>query len=373
MTAPAAAANPLPGKRDGRQRLICRSSAPFFHLLIPYSPLSTPLKLRMGLGYLRPSLTFALTMGVDLLIQLGIFVGSIVGLLWASDKFVEAAERIGLSLGISPFIIGVTIVAFGTSLPELATSIVAVLDGTPEIVVGNVVGSNITNIALVLGLTAVVVKNIDLEYNLWHIDIPFLWGSAFLLYFGVFDGKLTLYEAFLFLGGIAIFLAYSLKDQDRPDKEDRPRASWKDYVLLVVAGGIVSLSASLVIGAITEISTLLNIAPSVIALSAVAIGTSLPEVAVSLAAARKGKASIAVGNALGSNVFNTFIVMAIPRFFGELTIPEDIITTYLPLMIVMTILLGVMSNNRKITRWEGLVLLLFYLWYFGVIIEQAAV
>lgn len=308
---------------------------------------------------------------MDLLLQFGIFAGSIALLLFASDKFVEAAERIGLSLGISPFIIGVTIVAFGTSLPELATSIVAVLDGTPEIVIGNVVGSNITNIALVLGLTAVVVKNIDLEYNLWHIDIPFLWGSAFLLYFSVMDGDLTLYEACLFLAGIAIFLAYSLKGQERPDKKDRPTSSWQDYLYLVLGGLFVSLSATWVIGAITEISLMLDIAPTVIALSAVAIGTSLPEVAVSLAAARKGKASIAVGNALGSNIFNTFIVMAIPRFFGELEIPGNIISIYMPLMIVMTILLGVMSNNRKITRWEGLVLILFYLWYFGVIVENA--
>lgn len=307
---------------------------------------------------------------MDLLLQVGIFVVSIAALLWASDRFVEAAERIGLSLGISPFIIGVTIVAFGTSLPELATSIVSVLDGTPEIVIGNVVGSNITNIALVLGLTAVVVKNIDLEYNLWHIDIPFLWGSAFLLYFAVSDGKLSIFEALLFLGGIAIFLAYSLKGQERPDKEDRPSASWKDYVLLLVGGAIVSFSATGVIESITQISAMLNIAPEVIALSAVAIGTSLPEVAVSLAAARKGKASIAVGNALGSNIFNTFIVMAIPRFFGQLTIPENIIEIFLPLMIAMTILLGVMSNNRKITRWEGFVLLLFYAWYFGVIVEN---
>ena len=308
---------------------------------------------------------------MELLLQIGIFVIAIAALLWSSDRFVESAERIGLSLGISPFIIGVTIVAFGTSLPELATSIVAVFDGSSQIVIGNVVGSNITNIALVLGLTAVVVKNIDLEYNLWHIDIPFLWGSAFLLYFAVFDGNVSIFECLLFLAGIVIFLAYSFKEQDKPDKEDRPSAAGRDYFYLLLGGALVSLSASFVIGAITEISAILNIAPSVIALSAVAVGTSLPEVAVSLAAARKGKASIAVGNAIGSNIFNTFIVMSIPRFFGPLVIPDDIITTYLPLMIVMTVLLGVMSNNRKITRWEGYVLLLFYAWYFGAIVESA--
>ena len=308
---------------------------------------------------------------MELLLQIGIFVVAIAALLWASDRFVESAERIGLSLGISPFIIGVTIVAFGTSLPELATSIVAVIDGTSGIVVGNVVGSNITNIALVLGLTAVVVKNIDLEYNLWHIDIPFLWGSAFLLYFAVMDGSLSLYEAALFIVGIAIFLGYSLKDQERADAADRPESGVKDWIFLILGGALVSLSATYVIEAITNISLILDIAPSVIALSAVAVGTSLPEVAVSLQAARKGKASIAVGNALGSNVFNTFIVMAIPRFFGPLEIPVDVLEVFLPLMIVMTILLGVMSNNRKITRWEGGVLLLFYMWYFGAIVQNA--
>ena len=309
---------------------------------------------------------------MELALQIAIFLVAIAALLWSSDRFVESAERIGLSWGISPFIIGVTIVAFGTSLPELATSVVSVLEGASQIVVGNVVGSNITNIALVLGLTAVVVKNIDLEYNLWHIDIPFLWGSAFLLYFAVMDGNLSYFESALFLGGIVIFLAYSLKDQEKADKEDRPVARAVDYLLLIAGGAVVSFSATYVISAITNISLMLNIAPSVIALSAVAVGTSLPEVAVSLAAARKGKASIAVGNALGSNIFNTFIVMAVPRFFGPLVIPESIIAVYLPLMIVMTVLLGVMSNNRKITRWEGYVLLLFYAWYFSAIIQEAA-
>jgi cation:H+ antiporter len=304
---------------------------------------------------------------MELALQIGIFVVGIAVLLWSSDRFVEAAERIGLSLGISPFIIGVTIVAFGTSLPELATSVVAVIDGTSQIVIGNVVGSNITNIALVLGLTAVVVRSIELEYNLWHIDIPFLWGSAFLLYFATMDGGISFYEVGIFLAGIAIFLAYSLKGEERPDKADRPTANWKDYLLLLFGGALVSLSATYVIESITNISVILDIAPSIIALSAVAVGTSLPEVAVSLAAARRGKASIAVGNAIGSNIFNTFIVMAIPRFFGPLVIPEEIIDVYLPLMLVMTILLGVMSNNRKITRWEGCMLLLFYAWYFGAI------
>lgn len=305
---------------------------------------------------------------MELLLQIAIFIGALVVLLKASDWFVESAERIGLSWGVSPFIIGVTIVAFGTSLPELATSIAAVLEGQSEIVIGNVVGSNITNIALVLGLTAIVVRNIELEYNIWHIDIPYLWGSAALLYFAVSDGFFSLFEALLFLVGIAIFLAYSFKgDDDTPDRV-RTAWSWKDYLLLLVGGVLVWLSAAWVISSISKISVIAGIPPKIIALSAIALGTSLPEVVVSLAAARRGKSAIAVGNVLGSNIFNTYVVMAIPSFFGSLVIPPDILDFYLPLMIVMTILFGVMSNNRKITRWEGSLLLLFYAYFFGNIL-----
>ncbi|MEO1256255.1 MAG: sodium:calcium antiporter, partial [Bacteroidota bacterium] len=162
---------------------------------------------------------------MELVLPIGIFIVGIVALLWASDRFVDAAEKIGLSLGISPFIIGVTIVAFGTSLPELATSIAAVLGGEPEIVVSNVIGSNITNIALVLGLSAVAVKSTDLENNLWYNDIPFFFGSAFLMWFFVADRTLSIFEAVLCLGGITLFLSYSLRDNG-PRDDDRPRATW---------------------------------------------------------------------------------------------------------------------------------------------------
>ena len=151
---------------------------------------------------------------IDVLMYGGLFVGSLVVLLKGSDWFVDSAEEIGLSMGISPFLIGVTIVAFGTSLPELAASIASVLADDSKIVVGNVVGSNITNIALVLGLTALVAKEIKLEYNIWHIDMPYLWGSAFFLWLALKDLHLSLGEAILFLGGIGIFLAYSFKQSD---------------------------------------------------------------------------------------------------------------------------------------------------------------
>lgn len=318
---------------------------------------------------------------MDILLYVGIFIVSLFVLLRASDWFVDSAEAIGLSLGIPHFIIGVTIIAFGTSLPELATSVAAVLEGYSEIVVGNVVGSNVTNIALVLGLVAIYANKIELNYNIWHIDMPFLWGSAFILWFVLYDYHISVPEIVVLLLGIVVFLIYSLKEDEdkglKPNEETESneneevtvKTSWKTYTMLVIGAGLVWVSADYTIFSIQELSKMAGIDPEIIALSAVAFGTSLPEVIVSLNAAKKGKTAMAVGNVLGSNIFNTYIVMGIPAMFGNLTIPEDIFQFYLPLMIVMTILFGIMANNKKITRWEGAVLLMFYLLYMASIVQ----
>lgn len=290
------------------------------------------------------------------------FIVSLIVLLKASDFFIDSAEKIGLSLGISPFIIGVTIVAFGTSLPELATSIASVLANDSAIVVSNVVGSNITNIALVLGLVAVIGEKIELEYNIWHIDMPFLWGSTFLLWLVLQDGVFGLHEALLFILGIILFLSYSFKS-DKVDLCDRPTVAPVTYLILVAAGVGVWLGAEYTIVAVKELSLRAGISPELIAQTVIAFGTSLPEIVVSIAAVRKGQASIAVGNVLGSNIFNTYIVMAIPSFLGNLIIPPIIITTSIPIMIMVTILFGIITNNRKITRWEGFLLLMFYAFF----------
>ena len=299
---------------------------------------------------------------MEVLMYIGMFVISLAVLLRASDWFIDSAENIGLTLGISPFIIGVTIVAFGTSLPELATSIAAIYAGNSEIVVGNVVGSNITNIALVLGLVAVMVGRIELENNIWHIDMPYLWASAFLLWFTLYDLHFSMGEAILFLVGITVFLAYSVSGNGEKIEVEH-RAGWRSYAFLVLGGGLVWLSADYTILAISKLSTLAGISPEVIALSAVALGTSLPEVIVSLSAARKGKSSIAVGTVLGSNIFNTYAVMGIPALFGKLVIPETIVDFSLPFMLAVTFLFAILCMTHRISKSEGILLLVLYAFF----------
>ena len=292
-----------------------------------------------------------------------ISIVSLLVLLLASDWFIDAAEKIGLSLGISPFIIGVTIVAFGTSLPELATSIASVYSGESEIVAGNVVGSNIANILLVLGLTAFVGKSsIKLDFNVWEIDMPMLIGSAILLFFALWDMKLDYIEATVFLIALAAFLINSVKGSKEENLE-KTKVRTNDIVKLIIGGIMVCVGAKYTIFGIEKIAEITEIAPEFFSLTFIALGTSLPEVVVSIAAGRRGKHAIAVGNVLGSNIFNTYAVMSIPRFLDDLVITEDITQLGIPFMLAATVLFGVITISRNISKWEGLILLLMYVFY----------
>ncbi len=298
----------------------------------------------------------------ELLTYIGIFAVSLFALLQASDFFVASAEKIGLSFGIPPFIIGVTVVAFGTSLPELASSIAAVVEGSSDIVIGNVVGSNIANVALVLGLVAIIGKEIKVHDTIMHADIPLLVLSAFLLWFVVYDGKVTIFEAIFLLIALVIFLLHSLTG-NKEEEVERPKITWQTIVILLASAVVIKFGADYTVLGIVKLSGLMGIGSAVIAQSLVALGTSLPEVFVSIAAIKKGQTDMAVGNVLGSNIFNTYAVMSIPAFIGPLVIPPDVLQFSLPYMIALTIALAVMCISRTICRWEGYMLILFYVFF----------
>jgi len=290
------------------------------------------------------------------------FIVSLAALIIGSNKFIDSAERIGLSWGISPFIIGVTLVSLGTSLPELTTSILSVLSGASEIVVGNVIGSNITNILLVLGLSAMAAGRLKIERDIMSEDIPLLFGSAVLLWFALRDLHFSLFEAILFLFGLTGFLMYSIQDRGEEDIPD-VKPGVVTYAILLVSGIAIFAGAKYTVASMQDIAALLDISPSLISISLLALGTSLPEVVVSVSAARKGKHAIAIGNVLGSNVFNTYAVMAIPSFFGTLTIPESILQFALPFMVVTTILFSLVCYSKSISFWKAGMLISFYIFF----------
>ena len=308
---------------------------------------------------------------------IGLFAISLSVLLVSAHYFTTAAERIGLHLKISPFVIGVTIIALGTSLPETATSIIAVLEGHSEIVVGNVVGSNIANILFVLAITAIVGKHLHVNKDLINIDLPILFGSTVFMFITTLDGKFTYIDGTLCLIALGTYITYNIMSHRNIAEEEMKEISKKKrqekeekfpvkYVgILFVSAFFLYFGADFTIDSVVQLGIIFNIGTEVIALSAVAIGTSLPELAVSVMAAFKGKADLALGNVTGSNIFNALGVMGIPAFFGDLTIPAEIISFTIPAMILITVLYIFITMDKQVTKWEGITLLLLYVAFMG--------
>ena len=317
----------------------------------------------------------------DGLILIIMFVVGIAALVKASDVFTEAAERLGLALGFPPFIIGVTIISIGTSLPELISSLFALSENVSEVVIGNVVGSNIANIFLVVGTAAIVSKRgIDITYDLVTVDLPLFVGSAFLLTLEVWDGDFTTGEALLLVLAYGMYLLYIVNNSQESESQENDNDGeksvdeidgqgkfflLKQLALIGLSSAFIYFGANFTIDAVIGLSKIFKIGEEIIAVSAIALGTSLPELIVTINAARKGKAELAVGNVLGSNIFNTFMVMGIPGLVGHLDIPRTIVTESVPTMIAGTILLFFVAQDKKLTIWEGWLFYIMYIWFIG--------
>lgn len=301
-----------------------------------------------------------------------VFIGTLIVLVKASDFFIDAAEAIGLSLGIPSFIVGVTIVALGTSIPELASSIAAVQKGSTEIVIGNVVGSNITNIFLVLAFITIATPRRVLQLKNGLTDGLLLLGSAILLIVASLDKVFTFPEALMCIGGLLLYVGLQYYNYTKAPKEEEAKPPFQLINLLILAVSIVFifLSAEWNINAIIKISEILKIGKEFIALSAVALGTSLPELFVSLAAVKKGNIEIAVGNVLGSNILNILCVMGIPGLLSALEIPPIVLNHGLLLMSIATVALFGVVITKKLPKWLGFVLLCFYGYFFFILISE---
>lgn len=305
---------------------------------------------------------------MSLLFWIGAFLISLAVLIKAADSFTNSASKVGRFFGLSPFIVGVTIVSIGTSLPELASSISAVLKGATEMVAGNVVGSNIANILLVVGLAAVLSKKgrLQVTRNLINLDLPLLaGGSIILMLMFLWDGKVTFWEGIIALAGYLVYLHYTLKHKERKEKKEgktkKEKLNLKIILGLVFGAIFIYYGANYAIESVVKISEILNIGTAVIALTAVAIGTSLPEIFVSISAARKGNDALALGNIFGSNLFNGFVVLGIPALIKTLDVTPIILSVGIPFFIAATLLYVISGITRKIYKWEGAMYLLIYI------------
>lgn len=301
-----------------------------------------------------------------ILFWIGVFVISLIFLVKGADWLLESASRLGLSFGLSPFIIGVTIVGLGTSFPELMSSLVAVWQGAGEIVVANAVGSNIANILLIVGLSAIVAKRLVVTKNLIDLDLPLLAISTSLFLVLAWDGLVTVGESIVLLLSFFIYFAYTIiHREDDEEVFDKSKLNYFDFVWLLI--GILGLvfGSKYLIDSVINLSEILNIGVGVIAISAVALGTSLPELLVSTKAAWQKKSEIAIGNIFGSNVFNILFVVGFPGLFTNLYLDAQTLALGLPVMIIATLLFVFSGISKQIHIWEGTLFLVLYFVFFS--------
>lgn len=293
----------------------------------------------------------------------------IVAVVISADRFVEGASSLADRLGMSHFLIGLTIVSVGTSAPELLVSAVAAYEGSPGIALGNALGSNITNIALVLGATAVIVPLV-VPKPLVRRDLPILvlisLGVSLAAYRGVFD----LWAGLVLLALLPALLYVLMQDEAESGDNVEIHALSMPMAISLTLGGLVVLlgsSNALVWGA-SELARALGVSELVIGLTIVAVGTSLPELASSVASARRGKTDMALGTVIGSNLFNFLGVIGIAAVINAFPVDSDALTRDFPWAVGLTILLFAIarfSANGAISRGYGALFLLLYLGYLG--------
>jgi cation:H+ antiporter len=311
-------------------------------------------------------------------------------LIWSADRFVIGASGIALNFGVSPLIIGLTIVGFGTSAPEMIVSGVAAYEGTPSLAVGNAIGSNITNIALVLGVTALV-SPLFVHSNILKREYPIMFMIMIIAWILLWDANLNRNDGFILIIGMFLLMIFitmmGLKEKSQATVTDPLEDEFADEIpkdmstsmaLLWLLIGIVVLliSSRLLVWGAVNVAMEFGVSEMVIGLTIVAIGTSLPELAASVASALKNEHDIAIGNIIGSNMFNLLGVLGIPAIMsGSILLEPAVLNRDYPVMIVLSILLFIFAygfrGQGRINRIEGGILLSCYAGYMIWLYQQS--
>jgi cation:H+ antiporter len=310
-----------------------------------------------------------------------VFAGSLALLLLAAHFFTGAAERVGLALGLSPFVVGVMIMAIGTSLPELIASLLSVRAGTSEIVAGNVLGSNASNLLLVLGMVSAATRapRIVLGEQYLFIDLHFLLGGTLLLGAMMADGRVTPLDGVLLLMAYVLYVTYLVREGRTASAEaavaaagpEKSRSLMRDSVVLLLGGLGIYAGGDLTVTSLADVGASLAISPAVASITILSLGTTLPELVVSVTAARRGRAELAVGNILGSCVFNALAVSGAAGLAGGVTVPIDLRQFALPFVGAVTLFFYLLTQDKRISRWEGLLLLVLFVYFIATLTQRA--
>ncbi|MDO9149436.1 MAG: calcium/sodium antiporter [Hydrogenophaga sp.] len=323
------------------------------------------------------------------MLTLGIFVAGLVALIVGAELLVRGASKLALSFGLSPLVIGLTIVAFGTSAPEVAVSVGAVLEGKNDIAMGNVVGSNIFNVLFILGVSALITPLV-VNIQLIRQEVPIMVGASLLLLALSLDGKLSLFDGVFLFGLLVAYTAFlviqsrketqAANDEYAAEIQPAVPGSWDSGLpaqLLLVVGGLVMLvlGSQWLVDSAVVFAKALGVSDLVIGLTIVAAGTSMPEVATSITAAIKGERDIAVGNVVGSNTFNILGCLGLSGIVSGsmgLSVSDALLNFDIWIMLAVALAcIPVFLSGREIARWEGGVFLLYYVAYVAYLILAA--
>lgn len=320
-----------------------------------------------------------------LLFSLAILSGLVL-LAWSSDRFVEGASSFARNTGISPLVVGMVVVGFGTSAPEILVSLVAALEGSSGIALGNAVGSNIANIALILGVTAFLMP-IAVHSRVVKRELPLVLLAGAVAWGLLGDGSLYVLDGAILLVLLTLLLVWMVRTAKTADKADDsllqeiteeipPTLPLKKAIIMTGIGlALLILSSRLLVWGATGVAQALGISDLVIGLTIVSIGTSLPELAASISSVRKGEADMAIGNIVGSNLFNTLAVMGVPALFGAVAVPAGLLERDVPIMMGLTALLLLFNftppKRNLISRPEGAVLLVMFIAYQMLLYSQS--
>lgn len=317
---------------------------------------------------------------MELLLQIILLVVGFAMLIKGADFFVDGAAGVADKFGIPQIIIGLTIVAFGTSAPEAAVSITSALKGSASLAVGNVLGSNIMNVLLILGLTAAI-HPIKMQTSTYKIELPFVMFSTVLLaVLGYVGGSIGLVDGIIFWVLLLIFMVYLFRSAkngrtdlvDMPEEGGetaKPKPVWL-LVLLIIGGGVmIVLGSNLTVDSASYIAARFGMSERLIGLTIVAFGTSLPELVTSVIAARKGNSDIAIGNIVGSNIFNILFILGTTALITEIPYAMNFNFDAIVAFAALVILFVLVSNKDKtLKRWGGAVMLASYAAYFVYIL-----
>lgn len=304
-----------------------------------------------------------------MLLQVVLFAVGLVVLAAGAEALIRGAVRVARALGVSPFIVGFTVIGFGTSAPELVVSLSAALSGSSEIALGNVVGSNIANVGVVLGL-ATVVAPLAAQMRLLKVEVPLVIGTSLLLWALCWDGHLSRTDGAILLVGFVGLMAYMYRSARAEPPEVKAELGlavagkmrvWVAVVLVVVGlCGLVG-GAHLMVTAAVKLAQRAGVSEWLIGLTVVAVGTSLPELAAAVAGAIRGEADIVLGNIAGSNLFNILLILGATTVVQPMGVPATARTVELPAMTGFAVLLMlVVANGLRVHRWEGALLLAAY-------------